>query len=137
MTSDVRTTGPGMRITRAKNLKSHKMPAAILEVFLNNEDHKYSPSFADSALYPLVLPSPNIWVEIAYPMDDFIASNGTTLSSRSPTYDSVFGTWSGDAGSFDIQSNKLRSTSAGNYTCLLYTSPSPRDRQKSRMPSSA
>ena len=25
----------------------------------------------------------------------------------------------------------------GLYTCLLYTSPSPRDRQKSRMPSSA
>ena len=25
----------------------------------------------------------------------------------------------------------------GNSTCLLYTSPSPRDRQKSRMPSSA
>ena len=24
-----------------------------------------------------------------------------------------------------------------SYTCLLYTSPSPRDRQKSRMPSSA
>ena len=24
-----------------------------------------------------------------------------------------------------------------NYSCLLYTSPSPRDRQKSRMPSSA
>ena len=26
---------------------------------------------------------------------------------------------------------------AHNYNCLLYTSPSPRDRQKSRMPSSA
>ena len=26
---------------------------------------------------------------------------------------------------------------ADRYTCLLYTSPSPRDRQKSRMPSSA
>ena len=25
----------------------------------------------------------------------------------------------------------------GKETCLLYTSPSPRDRQKSRMPSSA
>ena len=25
----------------------------------------------------------------------------------------------------------------GSYGCLLYTSPSPRDRQKSRMPSSA
>ena len=28
-------------------------------------------------------------------------------------------------------------TGAINHTCLLYTSPSPRDRQKSRMPSSA
>ena len=28
-------------------------------------------------------------------------------------------------------------TSTGSGTCLLYTSPSPRDRQKSRMPSSA
>ena len=28
-------------------------------------------------------------------------------------------------------------TAAVSYTCLLYTSPSPRDRQKSRMPSSA
>ena len=27
--------------------------------------------------------------------------------------------------------------SDGSYACLLYTSPSPRDRQKSRMPSSA
>ena len=27
--------------------------------------------------------------------------------------------------------------SAGDIDCLLYTSPSPRDRQKSRMPSSA
>ena len=28
-------------------------------------------------------------------------------------------------------------TSGSGYTCLLYTSPSPRDRQKSRMPSSS
>ena len=28
-------------------------------------------------------------------------------------------------------------TATNDYTCLLYTSPSPRDRQKSRMPSSA
>ena len=27
--------------------------------------------------------------------------------------------------------------STADYSCLLYTSPSPRDRQKSRMPSSA
>ena len=28
-------------------------------------------------------------------------------------------------------------SASGSYGCLLYTSPSPRDRQKSRMPSSA
>ena len=28
-------------------------------------------------------------------------------------------------------------TDVGEWSCLLYTSPSPRDRQKSRMPSSA
>ena len=36
--------------------------------------------------------------------------------------------------------NELTSASDYEYqhqTCLLYTSPSPRDRQKSRMPSSA
>ena len=31
----------------------------------------------------------------------------------------------------------LPTLTPGRYTCLLYTSPSPRDRQKSRMPSSA
>ena len=32
---------------------------------------------------------------------------------------------------------KLLDFITSNYSCLLYTSPSPRDRQKSRMPSSA
>ena len=35
-----------------------------------------------------------------------------------------------------VNSNRLRPSSMSS-TCLLYTSPSPRDRQKSRMPSSA
>ena len=33
--------------------------------------------------------------------------------------------------------NHNQVTSAGYKTCLLYTSPSPRDRTRSRMPSSA
>ena len=33
--------------------------------------------------------------------------------------------------------SELDLTAANTITCLLYTSPSPRDRQKSRMPSSA
>ena len=36
-----------------------------------------------------------------------------------------------------IDANKKAFDAATAQTCLLYTSPSPRDRQKSRMPSSA
>ena len=35
------------------------------------------------------------------------------------------------------QGSGLTNKYAEGYPCLLYTSPSPRDRQKSRMPSSA
>ena len=37
-------------------------------------------------------------------------------------------------GHYDIEAEI---TDNKTYSCLLYTSPSPRDRQKSRMPSSA
>ena len=37
----------------------------------------------------------------------------------------------------DIGVLRVRANGAWNSICLLYTSPSPRDRQKSRMPSSA
>ena len=37
----------------------------------------------------------------------------------------------------DIEVNNIYFDEAHNSVCLLYTSPSPRDRQKSRMPSSA
>ena len=41
-----------------------------------------------------------------------------------------------DRSRFDIEFG-LRNGTTYNSFCLLYTSPSPRDRQKSRMPSSA
>ena len=37
----------------------------------------------------------------------------------------------------DASGNKVEIIKGESYSCLLYTSPSPRDRQKSRMPSSA
>ena len=37
---------------------------------------------------------------------------------------------------FIPESNSVK-TNNGTYTCLLYTSPSPRDKRQSRMPSSA
>ena len=48
----------------------------------------------------------------------------------------------GVSASHDVPDNTLlvsflRETMGLTGTCLLYTSPSPRDRQKSRMPSSA
>ena len=36
-----------------------------------------------------------------------------------------------------VNYNKIQKISSKGRNCLLYTSPSPRDRQKSRMPSSA
>ena len=42
-------------------------------------------------------------------------------------YDNL-GTYTSDKGKVGVRTHKI---------CLLYTSPSPRDRQKSRMPSSA
>ena len=40
-------------------------------------------------------------------------------------------------GSADVELEQTAEHIVYIYTCLLYTSPSPRDRQKSRMPSSA
>ena len=39
--------------------------------------------------------------------------------------------------SIEYDPNRTARISLLHYACLLYTSPSPRDRQKSRMPSSA
>ena len=46
--------------------------------------------------------------------------------------DTPFGALTDDQGNFTISG-----IPPGAYTCLLYTSPSPRDRTRSRMPSSA
>ena len=48
--------------------------------------------------------------------------------------------WQKHAHSFDEMTNlslDLRKKLVEHFTCLLYTSPSPRDRTRSRMPSSA
>ena len=68
-------------------------------------------------------------------------SSATAISSSDNYVGNIFydsgivaitetGSWSGSV-------NYSNLTSASNYTCLLYTSPSPRDRTRSRMPSSA
>ena len=58
-----------------------------------------------------------------------------------PNYGNIF-TEAGENGPGSIWEIQYANNSGGNWgaqfwSCLLYTSPSPRDRQKSRMPSSA
>ena len=55
-----------------------------------------------------------------------VAANGDTVWVTNGAY--FTGSGCGSTNADDL---------SGAYPCLLYTSPSPRDRQKSRMPSSA
>ena len=60
--------------------------------------------------------------------DDYLNFNPSHLNSVKAPLQTL-----GLENSYDIFVNVF----GGGLTCLLYTSPSPRDRQKSRMPSSA
>ena len=65
-------------------------------------------------------------------------SNGTKLDDDCNAFFDIPFNYTDSDGKYpfmDISSTGERTY--GNVTCLLYTSPSPRDRQKSRMPSSA
>ena len=78
-----------------------------------------------------------------------LASSGATVDDMAPTTPSAGDLWyytGGDdeAGNepglfvyYDDGTTSNWTSTTSMYTCLLYTSPSPRDRQKSRMPSSA
>ena len=61
-------------------------------------------------------------------------STGQTIASQQWVISQGYGTGTG-GGNGDF-SNTAKNV-APNYSCLLYTSPSPRDRTRSRMPSSA
>ena len=56
-------------------------------------------------------------------INDYFTSNNDRANQLSITFDNFH---------FDFSKNKINS-----HTCLLYTSPSPRDAESSRMPSSA
>ena len=61
-----------------------------------------------------------------------VASSTNQAPSSSGTANSSYWSYLAKGGA-----NGSNGTNGTNGTCLLYTSPSPRDRQKSRMPSSA
>ena len=69
----------------------------------------------------------------------FITGAGVSADSGVPTYRGIGGLYNVDttAEGFAIEEVLSAEMFARDPACLLYTSPSPRDRQKSRMPSSA
>ena len=91
------------------------------------------------------------WDVMLYNFQIFIYQTDTVLGqtittstsdhSRLVRYRAPDMTFSGGSGRVSDLVSRLVSWEISNYTqtraCLLYTSPSPRDRQKSRMPSSA
>ncbi len=115
VTSDVRR----FKLTGGKRIDKLRADAGVLELFLNNDDHKYSPSFTSSPLFPNVFPAPNVWLLMGYPVDDFIAADTTTLTSRKPSHDDAFAAWEGDTGDFDVLSNKLRTAVGANKSAVL------------------
>ena len=87
---------------------------------------------------------------ISYGSNSLTLEKGTTMTTQTPTVGGgTITSWSVspslpaglslDSSTGAISGTPSAVTSSANYTitCLLYTSPSPRDRQKSRMPSSA
>ena len=62
-----------------------------------------------------------------------ISANSTSLNNwQTLLYDNELDRFAGA-----LRMRRLAIAPTGNYLCLLYTSPSPRDRTRSRMPSSA
>ena len=72
------------------------------------------------------------WNE-ASPAADYTVADGTYKITFNDTSKAITVT----AVPVTIAGNSICYKNTGAWACLLYTSPSPRDRQKSRMPSSA
>ena len=87
------------------------------------------------------------WWDGAWPYRIPITVSGTGVAEVSVNFTSAFNTLGLNHALLDVRSIRVvpyDGTSPGNaipyietHSCLLYTSPSPRDRTRSRMPSSA
>lgn len=108
-----------MDLVSGKRVEKERFEASVLSLFLLNDDHNYSPSLSSSPFFPMLKLSPVIWFMMGYPVDTFNTTNGTNLSSRKPDYDDKFDAWSGDTGSFEVDTNKLKAASAANLTAVL------------------
>ena len=100
VTSDVK----GLTLEHFRDLATHHIEAARLELELKNDDHKYSPPNTSSPLSGNLKPGRKAWLRAAYPFDGFNDKVGTQLASHQPDYDSGY-TWPEDLQGFDIASS--------------------------------
>src|SRR5674476_741843 len=86
----------------------------------------------------VMLSSCNIQPEAFFYADKLTAEIGEEIYFTNGSHNAKEFEWDFGDGTWSDAYEVVHSYSAsGTFTCLLYTSPSPRDRQKSRMPSSA
>ncbi len=115
VTADVRS----FRLVQGKRVQKHRVEVSVLEFVLKNDTHNYSPSNGSGVWFPFVKLSPVVWFMMGYPVDTFDASNGTDLASRKPDFDDKFAAWTGDTSDFEVDTNKIKATSAANLTAVL------------------
>ena len=105
---------------------------AIMAIAFNScqDDFRYELPEANSKP-DTMLPMANF--SYASTLEDFRTIKFTNLSAESTTY-----LWDFGGGNTSTEQDTTYTfPGEGTYTCLLYTSPSPRDATLSRMPSSA
>ena len=102
---------------------------SALDSRLNAQLNSYRKTFRDQKIYLNDSSSKAMTM-----MFEFKDSEGFTSASRILTKDNIIGI---NGALYDVTENADRNLISVAYTCLLYTSPSPRDRTRSRMPSSA
>ena len=90
--------------------------------FATDQDVRWCPGCGDYAILAAVQ---RTMPTLGLPKEKFAFISGIGCSSRFPYYMDTYGM------------HTIHGRAPAVATCLLYTSPSPRDRTRSRMPSSA
>ena len=81
-----------MRLDHLRDFMSEYMNGAVLDLVLNNDDHKYSPPNGASPLTGNLVTGRRVWVRAWYPFDSFVHATTTFLFLHSPENDSSW-TW--------------------------------------------
>ena len=97
------------------DLRRDRARAALLDLVLRNDGHKYSPPNASSPLTGNLKSGRRVWAQFAYPYDDFTGADGTDLSSRAAPVDSNFTCTkeNGGANGLEIFGNQVRAITGG------------------------